>query len=83
LLSIGVFRNFAKNQFAFAGGIAAVVTALRAHPTHARVQHYGCLALMSIAYNADNRTVVAKEGGIEAVVAALNAHRSSEDVQYN
>jgi len=33
-----------------AGGIEAVITAMRTHLSHADVQHYGCRALNNIAW---------------------------------
>ena len=65
-----------------AGGIELVVQVMRAHPTTAEVQRYGCWALAIIAYNADNQVLVAKAGGIEAVIAAMRAHPTTADVQH-
>ena len=40
-----------KVTVATAGGITAIVAAMRAHPNHADLNHYACWALMNIAGN--------------------------------
>ena len=53
-----------------AGGIEAVVAAMRALPRADGVQQYGCGALLSLALNhADNQAAIARAGGVEAVLA--------------
>jgi hypothetical protein len=65
-----------------AGGVEAVVAAMRAHASDARVQERGCWALESLVYsNAENRTRAGAAGGVEAVVAAMRAHASDARVQ--
>jgi len=72
-----------KVAVAKAGGIKAVITAMRNHASHAGVQHYGCRALTSIAYkNWDNKVAVAKAGGIEAIITAMRNHASHAGVQH-
>jgi hypothetical protein len=71
-----------RDALAAAGGIEAVLAALRAHPGAANVQERGCLALGNLAAShAANQTAVAAAGGIEAVVAALRAHSGAANVQ--
>ena len=72
----------AENQvgIAKAFGIEAVVAALRAHPTNADVQSWGCYAIGKLAANAENRVGIAKAKGMDAVRAALGAHMSNWDV---
>ena len=69
-------------RMAAAGGIEAVVEAMKAHLSNPDVQHQGCGALGNIAVNADNNVLVAKAGGIGAVVEAMKAHPSIADVQH-
>ena len=67
---------------AAAGGIEAVVAAMRAHAGSAVVQEYARWALCNLAFNnADNQFAIAAAGGIEAVVAAMRAHAGSAGVQ--
>jgi hypothetical protein len=68
-----------------AGGIKAVVAAMKNHLNNAAVQQYGCIILMGIAVLAENKpkvaVAVAGAGGIEAVVAAMNEHAGDAVVQ--
>ena len=65
-----------------AGGVKAVVDAMRAHPTNADMQRYGCGALRALADgNAENKARIGEARGVQAVVDALRAHRTNADVQ--
>jgi hypothetical protein len=65
---------------AAAGGVEAVLAAMRAHAADAMVQQIGCGALVSLAVNDENKVAIAAAGGVEAVLAAMSAHNSL-DVQ--
>ena len=73
----------AENQvkIASAGGIEAVVGAMRQHLAVAGVQEQGCWALSNLAANADNKVKIASAGGIEAIVRAMTQHPSAAGVQ--
>ncbi len=66
---------------AVAGGLDAVLEALRAHPTHAGVQEAAFGALVRILRPPDNRVKAGSAGAIEAAVAALRAHPAHTGVQ--
>ena len=62
-----------------AGGVAAVVTALQAHPNEVGVQGDGCGALFTNAQGGAayaQPQAVADADGVAAVEAALQAHPS-------
>lgn len=65
-----------------AGGVGAIVAALRAFPSDAGVLQAGCSALSGISQGGDAcaQTVVAAGGAVE-VVAALRAHPTDLGVQ--
>ena len=64
-----------RKAIASAGGIDAVVSALRSHGgSHAGVAEQGCGALRNLAVDDDNEKAIASAGGIAAVVSALRAH---------
>ena len=70
-----VLQIFAYGNDAAAGGIEAVVDALKQHPSNIIVQQDGCSALWNLAPNSnDNQKAIAAAGGIEAVVAALTQY---------
>ena len=74
----------AENRVAIAaaGGVEAVVAAMRAHAADAMVQQNGCGALASLAANsAENKVAIAAAGGVEAVKAAMRAHSGDTAVQ--
>eukprot|EP01047_Picozoa_sp_COSAG01_P000523 COSAG01_NODE_10_length_42970_cov_93.010007_19_plen_378_part_00 len=67
---------------AAAGGIEAVVAALRAHPINARVQGSGLLALYHLAHNhPTNTAAISVAGGAELARAAQQAHPDEQRVQ--
>ena len=69
--------NNADNQkaIASAGGVEAVVAALRAHGgAHAGVAQHGCWALKNLAIDDDIALAIGSAGGVEAIVPALRAH---------
>jgi len=49
-----------------AGGVEAVVEALKAHSADARVQEEGCVALCNICYDDENKRRAVAAGGVEA-----------------
>eukprot|EP01106_Pelomyxa_sp_JSP_P008877 TRINITY_DN2447_c0_g1_i1.p1 TRINITY_DN2447_c0_g1~~TRINITY_DN2447_c0_g1_i1.p1 ORF type:complete len:406 (+),score=102.03 TRINITY_DN2447_c0_g1_i1:88-1305(+) len=66
------------------GGIGAIISAMKAHPTIHAVQENACGALWSIAFNnTDNKVAVAREGGIGAIISAMKAHPTIHAVQEN
>jgi hypothetical protein len=70
-----------KVKVAGAGGIEAVVEAMRDHASNASVVENACDALAIIAWSDDAiRTRVADKGGIELLQACLKKHSSSVDV---
>ena len=69
-------------EVARAGGIGAVVEAMRQHAEHAGVQEQACFALRNLTYdNAQNRVEVARAGGIRAVLEAMRQHAGHAGVQ--
>ena len=61
-----------------AGGIDAVVSALRSHGgSHAGVAEHGCWALRNLAVNADNQKTIAEAGGIEMILSVMKKHGAS------
>jgi hypothetical protein len=68
-------------RIAEAGGIEAVLSAMKAHTTSVLAQQHACAALRSLAVNAGNKVLIAEAGGIEAVVSAMKAHKTIGLVQ--
>ena len=67
-----------------AGGIAAVVSALRAHGgSHAGVARQGCSALKNLSYDATSvSSLKSKSSGVRpAVETAMSAHSSNAKIQ--
>jgi len=70
-----IFAINTENRVAIAqaGGIVAVVDAMKQHTTHDDVQEYGCGVLFNLAGgSAENRVTIAEVGVIAAIVDALN-----------
>jgi len=65
------------------GNAHAIVEGMRAHSQDAGVQEKVCEALMSLAFNAENKVAIAEAGGITAVIAALQLHSTHAKVQEN
>jgi hypothetical protein len=66
----------------------AIVAALRAHPAHARLQTYGCVALGLICHHskASEAALTSAAGaadGVRAVVDALRAHFADAALQFS
>jgi hypothetical protein len=64
--------------------LPAVVAALRAHPTHARLQRNGCRALGLMCRQRSEGALEGAAGGADggrAAIAALRAHATDPDVQ--
>lgn len=60
-----------------AGGIDAVVAAMRLHPAEPDVQRNGCLALANLAANNhDNRRLISAAGGVASVLHAMRMHQT-------
>jgi hypothetical protein len=64
-----------------AGGIGAVLGAIKTHKDSASVQKAACWALSNLAINNDNAVTIAAAGGIEAIAAAMTVHEGSAAVQ--
>ena len=64
-------------KVAAAGGIKAVVAAMKTHACVADVQLVGCSALRNLSAPGVNEKRVAAAGGIDAVVAAMRAHATA------
>ena len=62
-------------------GVAAAVTALRAHASVSRVAFAACGRLASICAEEQNCQAAADAGTIEAIVAAMQAHPQHAGVQ--
>ena len=70
-----------RETFAELGGIAATVAAMK-HRVHIeRVQQFACLAIVSLATDDLNQTLLGSGGCIEAILAAMRQHVASEDLQ--
>lgn len=64
-----------------AGGIAAIVQAMKGHLHNKQIQQYGCDTLYFLAFWAtDSHGAIAAQGGLDAVHAALAAHSSCEAI---
>eukprot|EP01116_Phalansterium_solitarium_P021126 TRINITY_DN6465_c0_g2_i1.p1 TRINITY_DN6465_c0_g2~~TRINITY_DN6465_c0_g2_i1.p1 ORF type:complete len:891 (+),score=109.72 TRINITY_DN6465_c0_g2_i1:269-2674(+) len=70
----------ARHKVAGAGGIEAVVAAMKAHRDSPDVQQAACGALAA-AYSDDFRATISEAGGMDAIITALNAHRGCAAVQ--
>ena len=68
-------------KIAEAGGIEAVVSAMKEHKTSVLMQERACVALRNLAVNDGNKLKIAEAGGIEALVAGMEAHQTSVLVQ--
>jgi len=66
-----------------AGGCAAAVAAMNAHPGHALVQQAACHALELIAFGGpEPRTRAVADGAVETTVRAMKAHKENSDIQH-
>ena len=72
-----------RGPVAAAGGIDAVVAAMRSHGGDAAVQQYCAGALWNLALSEQHRGPVAAAGGIDALVAAMGSHGGDAAVQQN
>ena len=64
-----------KLKIAEAGGIQAVVAAMKAHRRNVYMQQHACWALRYLVVNDGNQVKIAEAGGIEAVVTAMDHNR--------
>ena len=62
-----------KVAIAAAGGIDAILLAMRSHVSNADVQKYGCGAFLNLGENGNNRVVIATAGGIGAILGYAKA----------
>ena len=77
----GEYTDAQRQSIVDAGGVAAVVAALRAHPTRADIATKGCAALSDISAGTEaQRQAVVSADGAAAVMAALRAHASNTAV---
>lgn len=67
-----------KGRVSAAGGMEAVVMAMRAHPANSAVQEAACGALKSLAASEEIRSKPFCSRAIEAVVVALKAHQGAK-----
>ena len=77
-------RNHEVNQsdIAHAGGIAAIVAAMKSHTTIPQVQHNGCGALLNLSRKHErNQLEIITIDGITTIVATINMHKTDEAVQ--
>ena len=69
-------------KIAKAGGIEAILRAMRGHGGDAEVQAQGCGAFRNLAVkNADNKVKIGEAGGIEAILGAMRGHEGDAEVQ--
>jgi hypothetical protein len=61
-----------------AGGVAAIVAAVRCH---ADAAEHACATLTKLAGVKTNRVVITAAGGVDAVVLALRKHKDADRVQ--
>lgn len=61
-----------RNEIAEAGGIKAIVNALRTHEKNAGVQKNACKAIASIAQNTNNREAFKEQGVVPLLIKAYN-----------
>lgn len=72
-LTVGSDKN--RILFAALGGIDTLVAAMDAHAEDSKVQRQAVLALRSLAFDNDNKTLVAAAGGITRILAAWRQHK--------
>jgi len=75
---------FAQDQALIvrAGGVDAVVQAMRLHPTCPIIQEQGCMALRYFGTrHPDNQTRIGAAGGVDAVLLAMASHPMFKGVQ--
>ena len=70
-----------SHRIAEAGGIAVILSGMKAHKDHAEVQAHGCHGLANLATNTDNRVSIAEVGGITVIVSGMTAHMDQAGVQ--
>ena len=64
--------------------IAAIVSGMKLHATHAGIQEKACEAFQDLsAASDDNKVLIAKEGGIPLILAALDNHAKHAGVVEN
>lgn len=81
-IQLWLLRRMALQQLSIPWALT-LAASMGTHPGHAdlEVQEYGCLSLVNLAGNADNKVAIAAQDGIEAVVAAMFAHPGHVEVQ--
>ena len=71
-----------KVKIAEAGGITIILSAMKKISSNADVQHYGCAALHSLAWNnANNKERIAYACGEATIESAMRNHSSNACVQ--
>jgi hypothetical protein len=64
------------------GGLEAIISAMNAHMSVAKLQGHGSRALLMLASSAgEKRAGIRQKGGIEAIVAGMNKHKQDLEVQ--
>jgi hypothetical protein len=69
-------------ELAKAGGIDAIIVAMRALPSFLSVQYLGCFAVANLSINSNNKVAISAPGGLKAIITAMRAHPSNADVQH-
>jgi hypothetical protein len=70
-----------EDMAAAAGAIEAVISALKAHPTHLGVQEQGAGVLCNVTYsNVDYQLKAAAAGAIPVLTAAQRTHRQHDGI---
>ena len=79
---MAALRNLATNAdnkvtTAAAGGVAAILGAMRRHASVEAVQAKACGVLQNLAIDADNKVATAVAGGVAAILGAMRRHAGS------
>jgi hypothetical protein len=73
-----------RNDVVRAGGLKAIIKAMKDHADDGEMQDLACQALSNLSYENDKiRVLIAQLGGVRSVLAAMTAHVGNEELQWH
>lgn len=63
-------------------GVAAVLSCMERHQSHAGIQAMACWSMVNLALVADQKRALVREGGISAIVKAMARHPEDSEVHF-
>ena len=79
------FRSLISNQnkelIADAGGIEAIIGAMKMFPAHLNLQHNAVAALWNLGGNIANKERIASANGVHTIIRSMDTHREHPHIQ--